>query len=75
MNTCFKNETGRTIKCYLTNYRIEQAQKLLRNEHYRSKEIAARCGFSDNGYFTKVFRRSTGMTPLEYRDRFFEEKN
>ncbi|MGN1368756.1 MAG: helix-turn-helix domain-containing protein, partial [Aristaeellaceae bacterium] len=64
-----------TIKCYLTNYRIEQAQKLLLNEHYRSKEIAARCGFSDNGYFTKVFRRCTGMTPLEYRDRFFEEKN
>ncbi|MGN1020546.1 MAG: helix-turn-helix domain-containing protein [Aristaeellaceae bacterium] len=72
LNTSFRNETGSTIKRYLTNYRIEQAQKLLRDEHYRSKEIAACCGFCDNGYFTKVFRRWTGMTPLEYRDRFFE---
>lgn len=72
LNTSFKNETGSTIKRYLTNHRIEQAQKLLRDEHYRSKEIAACCGFYDNGYFTKVFKRWTGMTPLEYRDHFFE---
>lgn len=71
LNTSFKKETNCTIKRYIIDYRIEKAKKMLKDNQYKIKDISNKCGFADNGYFAKVFRKEEGMTPLEYRDRFF----
>lgn len=53
---------------YLIRVRVENAQKLLcSNLSLSVKEIGALCGFNDNSYFGKVFKKVTGLTPKEYR--------
>lgn len=54
---------------YLTQYRIRIAKQLMLKQNISIKEIGARVGYTDNNYFTKVFRRSTGLNPSEYRTR------
>ncbi|RCX21556.1 two-component system response regulator YesN [Fontibacillus phaseoli] len=63
----FKNETGFTLKQYIGDYRLELAKKMILDEHYKINTIAERCGFASPSYFTKVFRASTNLTPIEYR--------
>jgi signal transduction histidine kinase/DNA-binding LacI/PurR family transcriptional regulator/CheY-like chemotaxis protein len=64
---CFRKETGLTPVTYLTRYRINQAQALLKNSDQSITEIALAVGFSDSGYFSRVFRREVGMPPDIYR--------
>jgi len=63
----FKQETGVTIKQYLSDYRLEAAKKLVASEHLHMNEIAGMCGYASASYFAKVFKTATGMSPLEYR--------
>ena len=54
---------------YLTSLRINHAKKLLRNQkETRSSisEISALCGYYDSRYFSRIFKKETGATPLEY---------
>jgi len=60
---CFKVN----FSAYLNEYRIEQAKKMLLATNATVKEIATACGYQDNSYFIRVFKRFTGMTPLDYR--------
>lgn len=66
----FKEATGTTVKQYVLEYRIERAKELLKQRGYKISDIAAQVGFKDGEYFAKVFRKFTGMTPSEYRERF-----
>ncbi len=68
--TLFKNETGQTLNQYLTDFRIEKAKKLLRDPRYRITDISAQVGYSDGNYFGKIFKKSAGMSPSEYRDGY-----
>ncbi len=53
---------------YLISVRIEKARELLcSNLSLTAKEVGERCGFNDNSYFGKVFKKVTGLTPREYR--------
>jgi two-component system response regulator YesN len=52
---------------YLNFYRIEQAAHMLDSTELSVTEVGNRCGFWESSYFTKVFRKKTGMTPTEYR--------
>lgn len=63
----FKEGTGKTFVEYLTAYRIEQAKIQLKSSALRAYEIAELVGFSDPRYFSIIFKKQTGMTPLEYR--------
>jgi two-component system response regulator YesN len=63
----FKQETGTTIRQYLAEYRLELAKKLIASERYKIHAIAEICGYASASYFTKVFRASTNLTPVEYR--------
>ncbi len=63
----FKEGTGKTFVEYLTTYRIEQAQSLLKSSSMRAYEIAELVGFSDPRYFSIIFKKLTEKTPLEYR--------
>ena len=66
--TVFKNETGRTLSQYITEYRMERAKQLLSDPRYRITDISSQVGYSDGNYFGKSFKKYTGMTPSEYRE-------
>jgi two-component system response regulator YesN len=65
----FKQETGSTIKQYISDYRMEVAKKLVASEHLKMNAIAELCGFASASYFAKVFKASTDLSPLEYRKK------
>ena len=62
----FKKNTGITINTHITQLRIEKSKELL-SQNVPIADVARLCGFSDQSYFTKVFRQSEGVTPLKYR--------
>ena len=63
----FKKETGKRVWEYLTEIRMEQARKLLRETGLMSFEVAYQVGYENASYFTKTFKRLHKMTPNEYR--------
>ena len=58
-----------TIFDFLMEYRIEVAKKMLRDENQKVAYVAERVGYQNKSYFCFLFKRSTGMTPAEFRDR------
>lgn len=67
LSVLFKQETGATIKQYISDYRLELSKKMLANEHYKINEIAELCGYSNANYFAKVFKAANDQSPVEYR--------
>ncbi len=63
----FKEGTGKTFTEYLTMCRVEEAKKLLKTTDSKSYEIAEKTGFADPRYFSIIFKKTTGMTPIEFR--------
>ena len=61
----FKSNCGESPENYIQKFRIRQAKQMLENG-LPVKEVAFSCGFSDSGYFTKVFKKLVGVTPTEY---------
>lgn len=68
--TLFKEETGKTINQYITDYRIGKTKELLRDKVLKVNDIAARVGYCDGNYLAKTFRKTTGISPSEYRERY-----
>lgn len=63
----FKEATGNTIKQFLTDYRLNQAKRLLAETAMPVTEIALHTGFGDMSHFFHVFKRGTGLSPKKYR--------
>lgn len=63
----FKSLTGITVWTYLLKYRIAVSKTLLREEAIAIAEVADRSGFEDPKYFSRVFKRETGVTPMAFR--------
>lgn len=61
----FSEHLGTTFVEYLTRYRIRRATSLLREEGLSVKETSRRVGFQDPNYFSRIFRRYTGVSPSE----------
>lgn len=64
----FKQDTGRSFSKYLNDYRINIALEMLHNSHFDVNYIASFIGYQNQGYFYKIFKQQTGMTPSEYRE-------
>lgn len=69
----FKNEIGVNFLAYLTNIRMEKAKKLLLSTSMSIGEISDQLGYGDYRVFTKVFKKSEGITPSQYRRDFLEK--
>jgi AraC-like DNA-binding protein len=67
LTRCFHQETGITPIAYLIRYRIQQAKALLEAGQLSVTDVALATGFSDSGYFGRVFQKEVGITPGAYR--------
>ena len=65
----FKGEMGMPPMQYLNAYRIERAKSLLQNTDRSITDIALAVGFDDPSYFARLFKRISGMTPREYKQK------
>ncbi|PWJ50506.1 helix-turn-helix domain-containing protein [Faecalicatena contorta] len=66
-NRMFKEHTGRTPHQYLIDIRLEKAKELLRTKDFSIEDTARLCGFINAGHFAVTFKRSTQLSPSEYR--------
>lgn len=66
----FKQATGSTLIAHLQNLRIEEAKRLLEAGGVPVEEISYAVGYEDPSFFRRLFRRSTGLTPSQYRRLF-----
>jgi len=66
INILFKEATGLGIIEYANQLKIEQAKAYIREEIYNFTEIAEMLGYSGVHYFSRHFKKATGMTPSEY---------
>lgn len=69
LSRIFKEFTGLNFSDYVARLRIRKAQRLLEVPGARVHEVAHAVGYRDARYFSQVFRRQTGLTPTEYRDK------
>jgi len=67
ISVLFKKEVGVSFKQYLLSKRLEEARRLLTSTELPVSNIASTLAFETQSYFSRVFRRQTGLAPLEYR--------
>ena len=67
LSRIFHQQVGKTIKQYQNWARIHRAQELLLHTSLSVNEIAQQCGFRSRCYFSDTFKKSTGVTPQQYR--------
>ena len=66
-SSLFRKHSGETFSDFLTSQRVRLARDLLSDLTLSVNEVASRAGFQDAGYFSKRFKRTTGLSPLECR--------
>jgi two-component system response regulator YesN len=64
-----KSETGKSIKQYVLDRKIEKAGDLLRTTNKNIAEIMLDVGFNNAGHFSALFKKHTGLSPTQYRDK------
>lgn len=65
----FKHETGMTLGEYITMVKVERAKLLVIDGSLKNYEIAQKLGYKDSEYFSKVFKKYTKLTPIEFRSK------
>lgn len=68
LSSIFKKETGENMSLYINKLRIEKAKQLLLESDIKIKEVFEKVGYSDQQYFSKVFKKITGKTVVEYKE-------
>ena len=74
LSNLFKNETGESLIDYITRVRMEYAKELLLTNLYTVKQITEKTGYNDPRYFAKIFNKTTGVLPSQYRSQSDREK-
>ncbi|MCK5128807.1 MAG: response regulator [Clostridiales bacterium] len=62
----FKSNVNENFSCYLINTRIKKAQELLLLEKFKVYQISEMVGYDNEKYFFQIFKKYTGLTPMEY---------
>ena len=70
----FKKETGMNMVKYINSVRIERAYNLLGETDMKIQEVAETVGVDNPNYFSILFKKVTGLSPIEYRARIMQEK-
>ncbi len=65
--TLFRKTTGQNLFEYITDQRMDRAKELLTMGNFSLQEIATTVGYADYNYFSRVFHKHTGMTPMTYK--------
>lgn len=63
----FKEEVKMGFTDFLTKIRLEESQRLLEETNMAVKEIAVAVGYADEKYYSKLFKKTTGIKPTDYR--------
>ena len=69
----YKKETRQNVKDYICEVRMEKAKEILRVEALNIQEAAKKVGFDNPNYFSYVFKKNVGMTPMQYVSLFKKE--
>lgn len=69
LSDLFKKETGSGFTSYLTQVRVDKAKELLKQLDLKIYEVSEMVGYKNSRYFNKIFKKITGYTPFEYRER------
>ncbi|MDQ0253275.1 two-component system response regulator YesN [Evansella vedderi] len=69
LSKLFKDRYERTFIDYLTDVRMTKAKEYLKDRNLPLKEIAIDIGYKDPNYFSRVFKKETGISPSEYRGK------
>lgn len=70
VSSIFKKETGLSVVDYANQIRIDRSKRLLIETDLSISFISSRCGFDDQSYFTRMFKKFVGMSPRNYRDTY-----
>ena len=65
----FQKKTGQTLASYAMYLKIKEAKRLIRETDMNLSQISAQLSFENPQYFSRVFKRKTGMTPTEFKNR------
>lgn len=68
LSLLFKQETGVNFLEYLHKYRIQKAKEYFRNKLLKNYEVSQMVGYTNEKYFSQMFKRYTGLTPTQYKD-------
>jgi len=70
----FKRETGISLHQYFIQLKITAAKSMLSNLSYNISDLANFLGFNDQYYFSRLFKKKTGISPLKYRNNLISNK-
>ena len=70
LSILFKKEVGISVSDYIQQVKIDEAKNLIEYTNTPLSEIGSLLNFSDQSYFTKVFKRHTGITPKQYKEKY-----
>ncbi len=74
LSTVFRKKTGKTLSEYVTERRMEYATHLLKNTNLQVQTIALHCGIMDTQYFSKLFKKTIGFSPLQFRRKIIKKQ-
>lgn len=69
LSDLFKREVGMTFSQYIRDKRIEKSKELLKDKSLKLYEVAYQVGIKEQGYFSSLFKKVTGITPKSYREQ------
>lgn len=74
LSTAFKKQSGESFTNYVSAIKIEKAKELIATHQYMMYEVSDLLGFDTPFYFSKVFKKVTGMSPKEYEAQCLKQK-
>ena len=64
----FRSKMGMNLREYINQIRVEEAKRLLLSTNLPVSEVAGMAGYENISYFSTVFRKRTGMSPVDWRN-------